>query len=430
MNPHKVIVVGTTPDYVARLYETYPGRTCFVMDSSIRGDHLLEEVDQSLLLFTNLEDSRKTLHDINRFLSRGGFGVDGVGCFDCESLVVASDVACHLRRPFPPREAVIKGRDKFRSKKAWAGAGVPSPQAALVSGLKETLAFFRAFKGAIVLKPVSGSGSELTFVCRTEDEVVRSVEIMERELPERKSNPLFRPMPPLFGDNLVNSCGVWVAESFVPGPEFSCDFFLEKEQVTVLRQTGKVKAPGQTFGSILAYTFPAQYPAGFSFQELCGILKKAAFSLGFSWGHFMTDFIVYDGRVVILEMTPRPGGDSIPDLVRLATGRDLLGLHLDFVSGRHRKGDGIPDPTGVFASINLYAPKNGVVQHFDSRSLLASPWVKGFFPKKGIGDLVILPPDSYDHRLLGYCVVSYETGSDLVSLAKHLESLLHVSIEV
>jgi len=76
MSPHKVIVVGTTPDYVARLYETYPARTCFAVDSSFKGDRLLEAVDQSLVLFTDLEDSRKTLHDVDRFLSRRGFCVD------------------------------------------------------------------------------------------------------------------------------------------------------------------------------------------------------------------------------------------------------------------------------------------------------------------------------------------------------------------
>ena len=430
MSPPKVIVVGTTPDYVARLYETYPARTCFAVDSSFRSDRLLEAVDQSLVLFTDLEDSRKTLHDVDRFLSRRGFCVDGVACFDCESLVVACDVALHVDRPFPSREAILRGRSKFQSKRFWAEADVPSPTASLVSGLEETLVFFRATEGAIVLKPVSGSGSELTFVCSTEEEITRSVDILERELPERKSNPLFRALPSLSGHHPVDPCKTWVAESYVPGPEFSCDFFLERDRVTVLRQTGKVKARGQTFGSILAYIFPAHYPEGFSFQGLCDLLKRAAFALGFSWGHFMADFMVRDGRVVILEMTPRPGGDSIPDLVRLATGKDLLGLHLDFVSGRCQGGDRIARPDGSFASINLYAPKKGVIRHLDPSRLLALPWVKGFFPKKGVGDRIILPPESYDHRLLAYCVVSLEGTEDLVSLAEDLESLVDVSIEL
>jgi hypothetical protein len=191
-----------------------------------------------------------------------------------------------------------------------------------------------------------------------------------------------------------------------------------------------VKARGQTFGSVLAYVFPAHYPKGFSFQGLCELLKRAAYSLGFSWGHFMADFIVCDGEVVILEITPRPGGDSIPDLVWLATGKDLLGLHLDFVSGRHQRGDGIPSPSGSFASINLYAPQNGIIRHLDPSPLLGLLGVRAFFPKKVVGDRIILPPESYDHRLLGYCVVSLEEGMDVVSLAADLQSLLDVSIEL
>ena len=429
MNPPKVIIVGTTPDYAKKLYEAYPERTGFVVDSCFKGDRLLEAVDHSLVLFTNLDDIQKTRHDVDRFLSVSGVRVGGVACFDCESLVAAGDVAHQLGRPFPCREALFRVRSKFHSKHIWAEAGVPSPRAALASELEETLAFFRATGSAIVVKPVSGSGSELTFFCQTEEDIIRSVDTLERQLPQRRSNPLFKTLSSLCGDDPVDPCKTWVAESHVPGPEFSCDFFLEKERVTVLRQTGKVKARGQPFGSVLAYVFPARYPKGFSVEELRDLLKRAAFSLGFSWGHFMADFIVCDGEVVILEITPRPGGDSIPDLVRLATGKDILGLHLDFVSGRRQRGDGIPSPSGSFASINLYAPKSGIVRQLDPSRLLALPGVRGFFPKKGVGDRVILPPESYDHRLLGYCVVSLEEGTDVVSLAEDLQSLLRVSIE-
>jgi predicted ATP-grasp superfamily ATP-dependent carboligase len=430
MIPPKVMVVGTTPDYVKKLYEAYPERTCFAVDSCFKGDRLLEALDPSLVLFTNLDDVQEIRHDVERFLSGSRVQVEGVACFDCESLVAASEVALHIGRPFPCREAVLRVRSKFHSKHIWAEAGIPSPKAALASGLEETLAFFRAGGSAIVLKPVSGSGSELTFVCGTEEDITGSVDILKRQLPKRKFSPLFKTLPSLCGEDPVDPCKTWVAESHVPGPEFSCDFFLEKDCVTVLRQTGKVKARGQTFGSVLAYVFPAHYPKGFSFQGLCELLKRAAYSLGFSWGHFMADFIVCDGEVVILEITPRPGGDSIPDLVWLATGKDLLGLHLDFVSGRHQRGDGIPSPSGSFASINLYAPQNGIIRHLDPSPLLGLLGVRAFFPKKVVGDRIILPPESYDHRLLGYCVVSLEEGMDVVSLAADLQSLLDVSIEL
>lgn len=429
MGQAPVLVVGTTPDYVVRLFESLPGDSCFLIDSRFKGDALLERVDRDLILFAPIEGSGDARPCLDRYPAWRGFSPRGVACYDCESLILAGELAACLHRPFPTTDAIKNARNKFLSRRIWQESGIPSPRAAMACGLRESLAFFRQVKQEIVLKPLSGSGSELLFRCRDEEGISHSVQVLMEELPRRKSNPLFRPVPGPAEAGPMDPCRSWVVEEFVPGPEFSCDFILEGERVTVLRETGKVKAPDQTFGSILAYTLPPEYPEGFSSQGLPGFLKAAARSLGFTWGHFMADFILMDGRPVIIEMTPRPGGDSIPDLLEAATGVDILRLHLEFAGGGSVPTDPLPRPPQAFASINLYAPEAGAVTRLDPAPMLSLPWVRRFFCKKNAGDRVLLPPQSYDHRLIGYCIVTLEEGLTPAEMSVLLNHLLDLEIE-
>ena len=428
MRSDPVVVVGTTPDYVVKIHKKYPEAACFVIDSRFRNNTLPQSIDTSALLFCSLENHEETLRSLDRYLSSNRLSPQGVACFDCESLILASKIAVKLGKPFPPTDAIIQARNKFESRRIWTEAGVPSPRATVVSGLRETLEFFHKIEKEIVLKPISGSGSELLFQCDNLGEIERSVRIMEEELPKRRSNPLFRPIPGTSRAVPIDPCRSWIAEELVYGPEFSCDFFLHNGQIAFLRETGKVKAPHETFGSVLAYTFPPSYPEEFSLERLSRVLKKAAGSLGFTWGHFMVDYIFHNGQPVIIEMTPRPGGDSIPDLVEIATGYDLLGVHLDIVAGKFSPLK-TPDITpAAFASINIYAQKEGIITSIDPSAITALSWVKALLVKKGLGERIILPPADYDNRLLAYCIISKESTWDLVSIYRYLQDLLRVSI--
>jgi len=421
-----VIVVGTTPDYIAKIHKRYPESTVFLADTCHQGSTLLHTVDPAALLFVSLDNAEEALRAMDSFLGCHGLSPRGVACFDCESLQLASRVAAHFGLPFPSHDAIARCRNKFESRSHWRKEGIPSPAASLVSGPQETLAFFHEARGHIVLKPVSGSGSELLFYCRTPQEVLEAVRTMERELPRRRANALFRPIATQDGETL-DPCRVWIAEEYVPGPEFSCDFVLRNEDVVILRTTAKVKHTNQPFGSVQAYLFPAVFPRPFSLEGLCSQLERASSALGFTWGHFMVDFIIHDGHAVIIEMTPRPGGDSIPDLVETATGCDLLGMHLDIVSGSMPEGS-FPLQSRTFASINLYAPETGIIDTLDSSPILSLPWVERVIFRKSVGDRVVLPPEDYDNRLLGYCIARLETNRSIESMCRCVEDLLCVSV--
>ena len=423
-----VLVAWTTPDYVSRLQHRHPGEVYFVVDSRFKDSPDLKAVDRSAVVFTGFEDLRQALRSIKKDLLSKNLTPKGVACFDCESLIPASFLASDLELPFPNSNAIVRARNKYEAGSLWKESGVPSPSVLLGSSLEDTLDGFRRMQRDVVLKPVSGSGSELVFHCRNEEEVVESLRIMERELSLRASNPLFQPLPSPPGSTLVDPRRVWLVEEFVSGPEFSCDFLLEDDRITVIRETGKIKSSDQTFGSILAYTYPPVYPENFSSAALCDILHRAAGTLGFTWGHFMVDFILHSGHPIIIEMTPRPGGDAIPDLLETATGTDLLELHLNFVATEGHPSK-LPSPPGErFASINLFARRKGKVTRINPSPVIAHPRVRAVFLRKRVGDTILLPPESYDHRLLGHTIVSLDSEGDILGLSVQLEELLKVKI--
>jgi biotin carboxylase len=424
-----VVVVGTTPDYVAKLYGEHRGTLVFLMDDRFKDSPFLDDVPPSSLLFAPTGDPEEAYKKTRLFLESASMPVKGMACFDCESLLLASQLASRLRLRFPASQAILRSRNKFESGRAWSGAGVASPAAILASDLDRTLRFFRVHGEDIVLKPVSGSGSELLFHCKGEDDVRRAVAVMEEELPRRRTNPLFQPFPHPLQASSIDPCREWVVEEFISGQEFSCDFVCQDGEIRFIRETGKVKAVDRPFGSVLAYTFPPRYPAQFRKETLAKVLKKAVGALGFDWGYFMVDYIVRGGLPVLVEMTPRPGGDSIPDLIRIGAGRNVLDMYLDFVCGKLER---FPEDASLvpesFASINLFAPKEGVISHLDGSGIISLPHVKSFFFKKKAGDRIVLPPKDYDNRLLGYCVVALEPRCDIPSECRRLEERLAVTI--
>jgi len=420
-----VLVVGTTPDYVLRLNRDSAEPLLFLTDIRFQGHPLLRDVPPSRLIFTHLD--RPDDSSLSALLNT--MNLAGVACFDCESLLLAGRLARRLELPFPPWQAIVRSRNKFEARRTWTAMGISSPYASLSSDMEETLGFFRHHGENIVLKPLSGSGSELLFHCTKEDEVRAAVETMEEELPKRRANPLFYPFPDPAQGHEIDPCRSWINEEFVSGEEFSCDFVYQGEEVVLIRETGKVKATDKPFGSVLAYTFPPLYPHGFRKERLLEVLKKAVQSLGFDWGFFMVDYVIRGGLPVLIELTPRPGGDSIPDLARIGAGRDTLNLYLEFVSRRFQPPAPISLRPQSYASVNLYAPKEGTIVKLEGQSIRNLPHVRLLFFKKKVGDPVILPPRDYDNRLLGYCIVATETGTDLIEECRRLEDLLVVSIE-
>ncbi len=112
-----VLIVGTTPDYVTKLYERYSKSLTFLADQRFQEDPLLAELPPSSLVFAPLEKPEDACRRTHEFLRTKLSLPDGIACFDCDSLLLASRLGSELGLRFPPWEAIARCRSKFETKK-------------------------------------------------------------------------------------------------------------------------------------------------------------------------------------------------------------------------------------------------------------------------------------------------------------------------
>ena len=128
--------------------------------------------------------------------------------------------------------------------------------------------FFRELKGACVLKPLSGSGSEFVFRCDTEQEGERRFKEIQTALQRRRTNRLYQ--------QFVDDEPAVLAEEYVSGSEYSCDFIIEKERVEIVRLTSKIFSPRTPFGIVLGYFLPTVLPPEIDEHDLYSTLYRCA----------------------------------------------------------------------------------------------------------------------------------------------------------
>ena len=384
----RILVVGTTPDYIDWLAGHYPGRAVFVTESSLRkSSEFPAPAADSEVLFSqpDVETVARLLDAHSRRYSQHW---SGITCFDCESLELAAELAEMFKLPFAPKHAVVSCRNKRSTRCRWDSDGVRTPQSSLVSDVDSLMRFFATIAGPVVIKPLTASGSELVFVCRTDDDCRRNFNTLMTQMHTRGANRLFE------------NRSAAVAEEFVEGPEYSCDFYISDGKAKILRIAKKYLYDGQWPGIIKAYEIPGTLPAGMNMASLAESLERAADSLGIANTIIMTDFIVNRNEACFLEMTPRPGGDCLPQMYRNSGGRDMLGLAVEYAA--NGKLPAIDPQNGMrrVAGLRLFAHRGGVLQDIAFDKLAGLPILETCTIGP-VGRRIVMPPDDYDSWKLG-----------------------------
>ncbi|MFH1144300.1 MAG: ATP-grasp domain-containing protein, partial [Candidatus Eisenbacteria bacterium] len=458
MADERVLVVGTTPDYVELILTRYPGRAVFLTDRRFRAAaHEAPPPPADEWVDDLSRPPSQLLISLRRHLNHRGIDVAGIACFDCESLRLAADLAQTMRLPYPAPAAIALGRDKYASKRLWHARGLPCPKAELVRDDGEAFRFLRDCGAAgIVLKPLSGSGSEFVFLCRTATEIRTALSIMREGLARHHDVRMYAALDTAYGH--LDPREVFVAEQFIAGDEYSCDFLIDRGEVEIIRIARKLLAPRAAdgragaatigaaggpattatnagarvaatipAGTTIAYRLPARLPRGISRVAFRRQIAAAARSLGFDRAIIMLDFIVHDGRAMMIEMSPRPGGDCLPPLILESCGFDMLGAALDFSAGRSLA---IP-PRSRWerrVGLRLLAVTAGTVAHLDASRLRADPRVHTVHLTRSIGHPVALPPENYDSRILGYAIFAPSAGRGWEKECRDLNGLLDLRI--
>lgn len=389
----KNLVVGTTPDYIDLIRGFSSGNTIFITESVLRlsasepcpvpWEELLSDFQSPEIVFTELK----------AHLDKYNFSVLGVTAFDCESLSTASFIAEKLGLPFVSSQAVENCRDKLVSKQLWRAVGLKTPESEIISSEDDAQRFFRRVKNKIVLKPKTGAGSELVFLCSNERAAAEFYKLIKEGLKDRKSR--------LYNSNAADQI---VGEEFIEGSEFSADFTVSGDNIEIIRLTRKIKREAPDFGITGAYLLLNAPPPDISLTLLKHYFLRSCQSLGITRAICMIDFFVCNGDVILLETAPRPGGDCLPFLLEKAAKVNILKAALDFSTGAKVS---FRDPCGMkpHLGIRIIADKAGILEGIDISLLMEEEEIVEIRINKKTGSVIRLPPEDYDSRILGHVIV-------------------------
>jgi biotin carboxylase len=416
-NTAKVLVVGTTSDYIDWLKRIEGDRVLFLTDPQVRSKALEPAPAPKDEILCSLTDVALLRTALREHLYQWNITLAGIACFDCESLGLSAFLAEELSLPFPTVESIRICRDKYTTSSRWLKRSVRTPRFSLARNAYDAADFQKKTGVPCVLKPVSGSGSELVFFCDTESGCQRTAQTLIRGIQERKENRLY---------SAATDC--FLIEEFVEGIEYSCDFILEKTGVEILRFTRKVRAKDAPFGTTRGYILTTCEAEGLDKKRLASLLRKATQAVGLTRALCMVDFLLSEDEVVFLELTPRPGGDCIPYLLSFATGMDILKVALDFAEKRPLN---IPKLSveKCCVGLRLHADRAGVLRHISTAQLEKDGRVKTIHLIRQGGHQVTLPPEDYDSWYLGHLIFLPEEGRDVEEQCLELRQLLTLEIE-
>lgn len=203
--------------------------------------------------------------------------------------------------------------NKYEMRRAFAAQGDPSPRFARVSGRDSRWeAALADLTYPLIVKPVDRSGSRGVTRLDGPEGLREAVEAAWAQSFARQA----------------------VVEEFVEGEEFSVEFVSWEKQHHFLAITRKF-----TTGAPHFIETGHVEPAGVSgpvLERVKAVVSHALDTLHVSYGASHAEVkIGPDGRVIIIEIGARMGGDCIgSDLVPLSTGYDYVGMVVDIACGR------------------------------------------------------------------------------------------------
>jgi predicted ATP-grasp superfamily ATP-dependent carboligase len=423
MAKSKVLVVGTTADYIDELDHRFPDRVVFLTDARERRSATAWAKPRSLEILLDLADEKGAVQAARRHLDGNNVTLSGVACFDCESLVLAADIARVFALPYPSREAVLVCRDKHRSKQLWKAAGIACPDGVVIEDVGESSAAFARLGHKCVVKPRTGSGSEFVQVAETEIALCDAFRAVHAGLVAERTNRMYAPYD-WKGERVEPRRSVLI-EAFVEGPEYSADIWIDGPRIAILRIARKLWVPHGRLMQTLAYIVPGRLPANLDEDRLAKYLMAAVRAVGIERAVCMVDFIIADGQAVLLELAPRPGGDCLPQLIRHATGRDMLGYVLDVAERRESEWLGA-EPVTLRVGLVLRTDATGQILKMDAAALTDDARTVQYCPVRRPGDRLEGGRYKPAESLLGFVIFKPYDGENIERECRELREKLVV----
>jgi argininosuccinate lyase len=223
---------------------------------------------------------------------------------------LTSEIAQKFNLPGSNPEAVRLSRTKNEMRRALQTKGLATPLYCTVFKEDDILQKMEGMSFPLIVKPVSGSGSENVRLCHSLNETKESAEkiLSLTHNARNQENP-----------NYV------LVEEYIDGQEFSVEIFCTPEPKAITVVQKHLSAP--PFFLETGHDVPANLPKE-KWNALVTEAEKAVSSLGLSFGCIHVELRLSKKGPVIIEVNPRLAGGMLPNLIKRSYGVDLVHLQI------------------------------------------------------------------------------------------------------
>jgi len=292
-------------------------------------------------------------------------------------------------------------RDKQLMARRFEEGGVPIARRRIVTSADEIPEAVEDVGCPGVLKPATGVASLFTVRFDSEQELLERFQQFDAEAREHRSTAI-REMN-----------GRWLVEEYLDGPAFSVESLTLGGETThvAVCQKGEMTQP---FFLETGHVCPAPL-ADDTRREMEEVAERAIRALGITDGITHSELKLTSRGIRVLEVGARMGGGSIRQVVRLATGVDLLEVTLELARGR--KPEIAPATDRAAASRSWFPARPCTVRDLSrADELLELPGIVAVNRWTAEGERYQLPPDGY-REVLGVVSVG-DTPAEAIARAE------------
>ena len=334
--------------------------------------------------------------------------IDGILSFATDpGVVVAAYVADRLNLPSPPYESVriLQNKDLFRNFLKKNHFNVPYAKG--FHNKDEYMKFIEEFSFPVIVKPVDSAGSK--GVARV-DNKENLGEAIEYALSYSHSQR-------------------YIIEEFIEKEGCSSDsdcFSIDNQLVCASFSCQYFDANAANPYTPSAYSWPSDMPIN-KVNELRNELQRliSLLNLGTSIYNVETR-LGKDGKVYIMEVTPRGGGNRLSELIKYASGEDLIANCVKASVGLPL--DALHDPVykGIWAEYIIHSEKKGIFdtlyvdEDFEKKYVIEKDlWIK-------CGDIVHAFTGA--NETIGTLIMKFSCQSEMQENLKNINNYVKVII--
>ncbi|MGM9334570.1 pyridoxal-phosphate dependent enzyme [Streptomyces murinus] len=321
----------------------------------------------------------------------------------------AARLARWLGLPGNPPEAVTACRDKSALRALLEGAGVRQPRYAVVRDASEVAAAVARTGLPCVVKPADDSGSVNVLLCADEATATAHAERVLAVTTNVRGMPTARTV---------------LVEEYLDAPEYSVEMFTWDGRAECVGITEK-SVTGTPHFVEHRHLFPAPLPAETA-QRITETVTAALDAAGIRLGATHTEVKLTAEGPAVIEINPRPAGGMIPELIRLATGVDLLEQQLRTAVGL---APALKPAQDAHAGIQFLLPDaDGVLDAVDgTQEAAAVPDVEAVTVTAAPGTVVRRPRSAGDR--VGHVIAGHPTPERVTAALDEARRLVRLSVD-